>query len=268
LPVIAIQNVNELALLSVTNSATNSNIHSTITGYALVSPLTGMAISAGGIFTWIPAQTQSPSTNTITTVVTNGNPYDLVNPKLTATNTFTVIVKEVNQAPVLPVVGNQTATLLQLFTLNNSATEPNIHSTTAGYALISPPAGAAISSSGLITWTPTPNQTLTTNTMTTVVTNGNPYDAVNPSLTTTNSFKVVVLPSLLRTNVTLTVNGTSLNLNWPADHTGWELQSQTNTLAKGLGTNWVSIVGSTATNQMVFPVVNTNPAVFFRITYP
>jgi hypothetical protein len=268
LPVIAIQSVNELSLLSVTNSATNANIHSTITGYALVSPLTGMGITAGGIFTWTPAQNQSPSTNTVTTVVTNGNPYDLVNPKLTATNSFTVIVKEVNQAPLLPVVGNQTATLLQLFTFNNSATEPNIHSTNAGYALISPPAGAAISSSGVITWTPTPNQTLTTNTVTTVVTNGNPYDAVNPGLTATNSFKVVVLPNLLSTNVTLTANGTSLNLKWPADHTGWELQSQTNTLAHGLGTNWVSVTGSAATNQVVVPINRTNSAMFFRLTYP
>ena len=83
LPVIPTQTVNELTLLTVTNTATNANIHSTITGYALVNPPAGAAINANGIITWTPSQTQSPGTNTITTVVTNTNPYDLVNPNLT-----------------------------------------------------------------------------------------------------------------------------------------------------------------------------------------
>ena len=51
-----------------------------------------MTISANGIINWTPALNQSPSTNTITTVVTNSNPYDLINPQLTATNSFTVTV--------------------------------------------------------------------------------------------------------------------------------------------------------------------------------
>ena len=34
LPVIPTQTVNELTLLTVTNTATNANIHSTIAGYA------------------------------------------------------------------------------------------------------------------------------------------------------------------------------------------------------------------------------------------
>ncbi len=91
LPVIPDQTVNELTLLTVTNTAFETNIHATL-GYALVNPPAGAAIDANGIITWTPSQTQSPSTNTITTVVTNTNPYDLVNPYLSATNSFTVIV--------------------------------------------------------------------------------------------------------------------------------------------------------------------------------
>ena len=101
LPVIPTQTVNELTLLTVTNTATNANIHSTISGYTLVNPPTGASISTNGIITWTPSQTQSPSTNTFTTVVTNTNPYDLINPHLTATNSFTVIVREVNVAAKL-----------------------------------------------------------------------------------------------------------------------------------------------------------------------
>jgi hypothetical protein len=269
LPTIATQTVNELTLLTVTNGATNANIHATIFGYTLVSPPSNMVISASGIVTWTPAQAQSPSTNIITTIVTNTDAYDLVNPHLTATNFFTVIVKEVNQAPILGVVGIQTATLLQLFTLSNSATEPNIHSTNAGYLLVSPPAGASISTSGVITWTPAPSQTLTTNTLTTIVTNNNPYDLVTPHLSATNNFSVVVLPNLTRTNITMVaVGGSTLALTWPADHTGWKVQGQTNALTKGLGTNWATLPGSATTNQVNVPITKTNSSVFFRLSYP
>jgi hypothetical protein len=269
LPAISAQTVNELTSLTVTNTATNSNIHSTIIGYTLVAPPSNMVVSASGVITWTPAQAQSPATNLITTIVTNSNPYDLINPRLTSTNTFTVIVKEVNQVPSLPVISPQTATLLQPFAITNTATEPNIHSTNAGYQLVAPPAGMTISSSGVISWTPAANQTLTTNTVTTVVTNGNPYDSVNPRLTATNSFQISVLPNLTVTSLThFTANGTNLGLTWPADHTGWRLLIQTNPLSKGLGTNWATFPGSTATNQEIIPFMPTNAAVFFRMAYP
>ena len=81
-----------MTLLTVTNTATESNIHSTL-GYALVNPPIGVSISASGIITWTPSDAQKNTTNTITTIVTNSNPYDLVNPHLSATNSFTVIVR-------------------------------------------------------------------------------------------------------------------------------------------------------------------------------
>jgi autotransporter-associated beta strand protein len=59
--------------------------------------------------------------------------------------------------------------------------------------------------------------------------------------------------------------GTSLTLAWPADHTGWQLQSQTNTA--GLRTNWVNVAGSTATNMVVIPIVRTNACVFYRLVH-
>ncbi len=122
LPVIPDQTVNELTLLTVTNTAFETNIHATL-GYALVNPPAGAAIDANGIITWTPSQTQSPSTNTITTVVTNTDPYDLVNPHLSATNSFTVVVREVNVAPVLPVIPDQTVNELTLLTVTNTAFE-------------------------------------------------------------------------------------------------------------------------------------------------
>ena len=68
--------------------------------------------------------------------MTNSNPYDLVNPELRATNSFVVVVREVNMAPVLPVIAQQTVNELELLVVTNTATEPNIHSVTVGYGLL------------------------------------------------------------------------------------------------------------------------------------
>lgn len=60
-----------------------------------------------------------------------------------------------------------------------------------------------------------------------------------------------------------TVNG-QIQLSWPLDHTGWELQEQTN----GLSANWVTVTNSSATNVLTIPIGITNDSVFFRLTYP
>jgi len=59
-----------------------------------------------------------------------------------------------------------------------------------------------------------------------------------------------------------------LNVSWPADHTGWRLLIQTNALSTGLGTNWVAVPNSAATNAVSIPIVTANPAVFLRMVYP
>jgi len=69
------------------------------------------------------------------------------------------------------------------------------------------------------------------------------------------------------TNITFSVSGTTLSLAWPADHTGWTLQEQTNDITVGLGTNWVDVAGSASSNSAVITIVPTNPAVFFRLRY-
>ena len=70
------------------------------------------------------------------------------------------------------------------------------------------------------------------------------------------------------TNLVYQVSAGTLTLSWPGDHTGWRLQAQTNSLAQGLGTNWLDVAGSTVTNQMLIPINATNGSVFYRMTYP
>ncbi len=115
---------------------------------------------------------------------------------ITVTN-YTAVITQIasnNIQPVLPNISTQTVYELNLLTVTNTATEPSPYATTLGYGLISPPAGMSISTSGIITWTPAQNQSPSTNTITTVVTNSDPFDLVNPQLTQTNSFTVIVIP--------------------------------------------------------------------------
>jgi autotransporter-associated beta strand protein len=65
-----------------------------------------------------------------------------------------------------------------------------------------------------------------------------------------------------------TVTGAKLTLSWPANHTGWRLEVQTNSLATGLGMDWFTVTGSAATNQMALPIDALNGSVFFRLVYP
>jgi len=59
--------------------------------------VTNASIATNGIITWTtPSQAQSLSTNRITTVVTDNGV-----PNLSATNSFTVIVKEASCAPLI-----------------------------------------------------------------------------------------------------------------------------------------------------------------------
>ena len=70
------------------------------------------------------------------------------------------------------------------------------------------------------------------------------------------------------TNITFSVSGNTLALTWPADHLGWILQSQTNSLNTGLSTNWFDVAGSAT---VISTNINMNPAVptaFYRLRQP
>ena len=153
-----------------------------------MSPLPGMNIDSNGVFTWTPQQSQSHSTNTVTVVVANSNAFDTLNPVLLATNSFSVVVTESNIAPVLPMVAPQSVGEQLPLTVTNTATEPNIHSITTGYALVAPLQGMNIDSNGIFTWTPGQTQSPGTNLVTVVVANTNVFDPVNPVLSATNTF--------------------------------------------------------------------------------
>jgi hypothetical protein len=179
--------VNEQATLVVTNTAMDSNIPANALTYALLAAPTGVAIDTNGIITWTPTEAQGPSTNTITTAVTDNG-----SPPMSTTNNFTVIVNEVNTAPMLPGQSTKTVAVLATLTVTNTATDSDVPANALTYQLINPPTGASISTNGVITWTPNAGQGPSTNTITTVVTDSNPWAVDAQHLSATNSFTVIV----------------------------------------------------------------------------
>ena len=80
---------------------------------------------------------------------------------------------------------------------------------------------------------------------------------------------LVTVTNLPPTSLTLSQNSdSSITLSWPADHLGWYLQAQTNSLNTGLGTNWFIVPGSGATTQMIITPDPGNGAVFYRLVSP
>jgi hypothetical protein len=70
------------------------------------------------------------------------------------------------------------------------------------------------------------------------------------------------------TSITAVLSGNQLSLSWPADHLGWHLQAQTNSLSTGLSANWVDLPGTAGVTNVNFTVDPANGTVFFRLTYP
>src|SRR5262249_15614320 len=144
---------------------------------------------------WTPTEAQGPGLYILTTLVTG---YGV--PGFLTSNSFAVTVNEINLAPILPEVTNQTASASHELMLTNTASDPDLPANALTYTLLNAPEGASVDTNGIITWLPGPAQAPGVYTFTTVVTDNNP-DAINAqSLSATNSFNVM----LEATRVTLT----------------------------------------------------------------
>ena len=87
-------------------------------------------------------------------------------------------------------------------------------------------------------------------------------------ITGTGSVQVGIPIANNPTNITYSVSSGVLSLSWPADHLGWILQSQTNSLGKGLSTNWVDVAGTSSATTKNVNISPLTPAAFFRLRHP
>ena len=246
----------ELTTLTVTNTATDGDLPPNQLSYTLLVGPTNAVISTNGVITWTPTEAQGPGTNVFTTVVTDGGV-----PSLSATNSFTVVVTEVNLAPVLIGQINRTISLGDSLIVTNAATDADLPANALSYALVNPPAGATISTNGIINWTPTEAQAQSTNVITTIAT-----DNGAPNLSATNTFIVTVI----NTNGAYYVGVFFENFDSvtaPGLPAGWTAASS------GAQTNWFTqIPGADGSSNAVFsadpPTPSTNSLVSPAIVLP
>src|SRR2546429_356297 len=137
LSVPANQTIDELSALAVRARAGGAARRANRLNFGVAGARLGMSINAAsGVISWTPSEAQGPSTNTITVVVTDNGV-----PALSATNSFTVTVREVNVAPVLSVPANQTIDELSALAVTASATDADVPAHTPTFSLGAPPAG-------------------------------------------------------------------------------------------------------------------------------
>jgi len=95
-----------------------------------------------------------------------------------------------------------------------------------------------------------------------------PYLICTNRLNMDGTLSILSTASLAPVSLGVQATGSNFILSWPADHTGWRLQFQTNNLETGLGTNWLDVIDSDFTNQLVVPLDSSIRATFFRLLAP
>src|SRR5207248_2155298 len=157
-PPIANRTMPEETTVSFTISASDSDLPTQSLSFSLDpgAPAGASIDPVSGLFTWSPTEAQGPSTNIIVVRATDDG-----RPSMSTTQSFTIVVNEVNVAPVLTNLNNTIWTMNELtsITLTNRATDADIPTNILTYEIISAPAGATVNSaSGLFNWTPTEAQ--------------------------------------------------------------------------------------------------------------
>lgn len=177
------QMVDELTQLTVTNMATDVQSPPQILTFALVSAPAGMQIDTNtGVLTWTPTEDQGPTTNLITVSVTDGVE--------TNSGSFTVLVNEVNVAPVLPDLPDRILHAGERLAFTNLATDADLPANLLTYSLSNAPLGAMVESgTGAFSWTPGEAASGTTNLIAFIA-----QDDGSPTLAVGTAFTVVVLP--------------------------------------------------------------------------
>src|SRR5262249_28342667 len=94
--------IDEGQALSLNLAATDPDSGQTLT-YTLAGAPVGLSINSLGLVTWPTSESTGPSTNAFSVIVADNG-----SPSLSATSLVTVVVREVNSAPILSAITNRT----------------------------------------------------------------------------------------------------------------------------------------------------------------
>ncbi len=82
-----------------------------------------------------------------------------------------------------------------------------------------------------------------------------------------DNVRIAPVPSMAQPHLAFAISGGQIQLYWPADHTGWQLQTQSNQLRPGTS-NWTTVPGTFYTNLFAIPADLSAGSMFFRLAYP
>jgi hypothetical protein len=187
------QLIDEGEILEVFISAENPDEPAKPLQFHLISGPPGANFAAAGTtrasITWATSEVDGPSTNVFVATVTdvvNGHPF-------VRTNSFTVIVNEMNTPPQLTVPANQSVNELSTLNISASATDADLPPNELTFFLVSSPPGMVIDPvTGAMSWTPTEAQGPGEYEITVRVTDHSPHAVNEQELSDTKTFMVTV----------------------------------------------------------------------------
>ena len=151
------QSVAELTTLNFTATANDADDPANALTFSLAGAApAGANMTPGGVFSWTPAEAQGPGMFTFDVVVTDDG-----NPNLADRETITVTVNEVNTAPTLNAIGNQSVGELTVLNFTATASDADVPAQVLSFSLDAAALANGMSidaASGVFSWTPTETQ--------------------------------------------------------------------------------------------------------------
>ena len=199
------QTVNEGSALAFTAKAVDLDVPANVLTFSLDPGAPSAAtITTAGAFTWMPTEADGPGNYPVTVRVRDDG-----SPVLSAFETITITVNEVNTAPTLGPIGNRTVSSGSEVSFTVEATDPDLPRQTLTFSLDSgAPAGASIDSMiGLFTWM-APAGASATNSFTVRVT-----DSSSSPLSAFETFTIVSTSIRTSLSIAVTTDGVVV-LTW------------------------------------------------------
>ncbi len=155
LEAIADETIDEMVAYTFDADASDPDLPANTLTYSLVGAPAGASIDAAtGEFSWTPSETQGPGVYTFTVRVTDNG-----SPALHDDEVVELTVLEVNLAPVLEAIADETIDEMVAYTFDADASDPDLPANTLTYSLVGAPAGASIdAATGEFSWTPSETQ--------------------------------------------------------------------------------------------------------------
>ena len=163
-------------------SATDPDLPTNRLQYSLIRGPAGLTVGGNGRVRWSPSEEQGPAVEWVEVRVTDDGV-----PALSATNGFTITVREVNSAPVLLSPGLQWIDELGPWRLALLATDRDWPPNRLTFGLVRGPDGLTVAPDGEVRWTPSELQGPSTNEVVVKVTDDGPI-----ALSATNRFVIRV----------------------------------------------------------------------------